>query len=101
MSMDEPANVSENNDSIEIECLLSVSIGVQTDPTMETVQEREDGLQRTIKALEQQVYRQTKTIDSLNESIMALREEIRKPKIFLDEFEGMTFNLKTLLYNGV
>ncbi len=99
--MDEPANVSENNDSIEIECRRTVNIGVQTDSTMETVQEREDGLRRTIKALEQQIYRQTKTIDSLNESIMSQREEIRKPKISLDEFEGMTFNLKKLLHNGV
>jgi len=101
LTMDAPADISENNDSIEIECQSTVNVGVQTDLTMETAEEREDRLQRTIKALEQQIYRQTKTIDSLNDSVKSLREEIRKPKISLDEFEGMTFDLKTLLYNGV
>lgn len=82
--------VPENDDSIEIECSRAVDVGVQTDSTIETVQERDDRLQRTIKALEQQVYRQTKTIDLLNDSVRSLREEIQKPKISLDQFEGMT-----------
>lgn len=64
-------------------------MGVQTELTVETAQEREGQLQKCIKALEQQIYRQKKTIDSLKESMKLLREEVENPKISLDQFEGI------------
>ena len=85
-------NVPENDDLMEVDCIHStVDVDVETDLTVEAAQEREDWLQKTVKALEPQVYRQTKTIDSLNDTVKALQEDIRKPKIALDQFESESY----------